>query len=297
MFYRFDNAHNIVKCRIVLVYNKPAVLCADLSPSAGSSFKSADFNKPCGKVALRALEGTPRTWIFKRLFILPALHQRIHTVFYLTVLTLCKLHLYRCYAKLTLREKAVSVGQLHFFERYFLYVAFLVNITAGYNNIFHLAAVRACVHKYRTADRTRYAVCKLKPRKLVFKCHRTDSRKRRARIALNNIALYPYRTEITADKQYSSVKSLVRHKNIASSADNIVPDVILTAQLYKLAQQCLTVYLYHHITRSAYTKRGVSLHRFISEHDRAVFSGSLLQYAVIVQSILLANLFFAIFAK
>ena len=270
------------------------MLCADLCASAGCAFKSADLYKPCGKVALGPLECTACAGIFERLFILPALHQRIHTIFYLFTLAFCQLHFYGCYAKVTLRKKAVSVGKLHFFKRNFLYIAFLGDISAGYDHVLHLAAVSSRIHKNSTADRTGYTVCKLKPRKLVFKSHSTDSRKRCACVALYIFAVYSHRAEITADKQYNSLKPLVTDKDIASPADNIVFNIVLTALLYKLAQQRLAIYLYHNITRSADTERGVIFHRFIFKHDCAVSPGGLLQYAVIVQSILLVNLFFCV---
>ena len=188
----------------------------------------------------------------------------------------------------------MSVGKLHFFKRNFLYIAFLSDITAGYDHVLHLAAVSSRIHKNSTADRTGYAVCKLKPRKLVFKSHSTDSRKRRTCVALYIFTVYSHRAEVASYKQYNSLKPLVTDKDIASPADNIVFNIVLTALLYKLAQQRLAIYFYHNITRSADTERGVIFHRFIFKHDCAVFPGGLLQYAVIVQSILLVNLFFCV---
>ena len=94
--------------------------------------------------------------------------------------------------------------------------------------------------------------------------------------------------------EHLAVSPALRGQNMGSAALSAFCRKVVTALLYKLAQQRLAIYLYHNITRSADTERGVIFHRFIFKHDCAVFPGGLLQYAVIVQSILLVNLFFCV---
>ena len=238
------------------------MLFTHLRAADRKALQTAAFDQRAGVIPFRPLEKAARAWVFERLLFPAAAKEFLHPGVHPVRSVRRQPHGGGYHHRLFLHEHAVPVAQRHIVLRDFPYVPVRIKRFGPEQDVLHLTAVSARVHKDCAADRTGNAVSEFQPRKPLLPRETAELLQRQAGRTDQRFLPPQDRPRRSAGKpQDNAPYTVVADQHIGAVAQKQNRDFLPAAGLQHTGNRGGVRRGHQKVGRSADLKRGVLRHR------------------------------------